>query len=893
MRGSASWSFVLLAGLLPGLSGLRLLLSAPPLFNCSQPGLRCLVRNSYCVDESWFLPRKWTPSAPSSVDVFIDTFFAEDGKLVPVLKIEWKVATDASIIYLRGVELAVVQLSSNRQVCAQFDFQNNLTFQVRPDNGGRWNFSFNRFEVQPGQMYQVTVYHLPKLSTAGDYNRRSKPFTVPNCTHPTMKRTEPCVRIGSLWEPRINGTSLDDHSVLLSFDPAEMAATYFIHVISVREDEKECKKVTESISEKGLQQRLNVTVKLERNLKICCKYKVEIQPIFPACATDCTRQPFLIPCSSADVLSVVDHSGTNDYFSDTFSVGLPWTHTIICILLVGSAIASAICLTRRQKGKVGSRNGSKWCFVFRTLLEWYRISLLIQSDLVGRLYPTHCYQLNSAAKNCDFELQDVTPMLQPPPDLKPRTVWIVYSADHKLYVDVVLKFAQFMITVCGTEVILDLLEEHQISEMGTMCWLTRQKQKMEELSSKIIILCSRGTRAKWQAMLGHDQSTVHLKQDNLLPTGDMFTPALNLILPDFKQPACFGLYLICYFEGISNESDIPDPFHVTSKYQLMDKFEEIYFLIQDLEKFEPGRMHQIPAISPEKYTESPCGKQLKEALQKFQAWQAEHPDWFKSQRVCCEDEDDLQSLSGELIEELIFPGKGILKKQLLPKEPDPNSCCLVNLLVNEEDLGAYKLTPQHLSQEDLAFQTLVIPAETPSVQVVEPAALAEEKEILSHKLLTNEDWLESVPMMEASIPRRNNVILQEELSSHPQALPADVRQQLQGLMYSLYQQSIVPLDVPLCQEDVIEQQLCQEDVNEQQQLVFDEACKVQRQSVQSDQGYISRCSSLPSDSPVEQEEEENQQEGYCSGGHLTADVLSSLKSLQQQLFFQDIQKNCS
>uniref|UniRef100_A0A670Y3L9 Interleukin 17 receptor A n=1 Tax=Pseudonaja textilis TaxID=8673 RepID=A0A670Y3L9_PSETE len=746
-----------------------------------------IVFNNFCCTESlrgsiaariWLLSWKWTPSAPSSVDVFIDTFFTEDGKLVPVLKIEWKVATDASIIYLRGAELAVVQLSNNQQICAQFDFQNNLTFQ--------WNFSFNRFEVQPGQMYQVTVYHLPKLSTPGDYNRRSKPFTVPNCTHPTMKKTEPCLQIGSLWEPRINGTSLDDHSVLVSFDPAEIPATYIIHVISFREDEKECKKGTESISEVISFAPLVFSSNCYNNL---FSFFHQIQPLFPACATDCPRRSFLIQCPSADALTV----------------------SIILLFLY-----------------------------------------IYLSDFPDTFL--------------------TSPMLQPPPPLKPRTVWIVYSADHKLYVDIVLKFAQFMITVCGTEVILDLLDEQQISEMGAVCWLTRQKQKMEALSSKIIILCSRGTRAKWQAMLGHQESSVHLKQDNLLPTGDMFTPALNLILPDFKQPACFGLYLICYFEGISNESDIPDPFHVTSKYQLMDKFEEIYFLIQDLEKFEPGRMHQIPAISPEKYTESPCGKQLKEALQKFQTWQAEHPDWFKNERVCGEDEDDLQSLSGELTEELIFPGKGILKKQLLPKEPDPSSCCLVNLLVNEDDLGAYKLTPQHLSEEDLAFQTLVIPAETPSVQVVKPTALAEENEILSHKLLTNEDWLESVPMIEANVPRRNDVILQGDLSSDPQALPADVRQQLEGLMYSLYQQS----------------------VNEQQQLLFDEASKVQRQSVQSDQGYISRCSSLPSDSPVELREEENQeQEGYWSAGHLTADVLSSLKSLQQQLLFQDIQKNCS
>ncbi|XP_063164310.1 interleukin-17 receptor A [Candoia aspera] len=841
MRGVASWSLVLLAGLLPALSGLKLLLSAPPLFNCSQPGLRCRVLNSTCLDESWFRSSKWTPSAPSSVEVFIDTFFGENGKLVPVLKIEWKVATDASIIYLRGVELAVLQVSSNRKICAQFDFQNNLSFQVRPDGGGRWNFSFNRFEVQPGQMYHVTVRHLPQLSTPGDHNRKSVSFTVPDCTNPTMRKTEPCLQIGSLWEPRINGTTLGDHSVLVTFDPAVMPASYFIHVISLQEDEKECKKATERITEKGLQQRLNVTVKLEKNLKICCKYKVQIQPLFPACAIDCMRHSFSIPCPPL-LSSSSSSSSSLLLLLLLFSAGLPWTHTIICILLVGSAVASAICLTRRQK------------------------------------------ELNSGAKICDAEHHDVIPMLPSPPPLKPRTVWIVYSADHKLYVDIVLKFAQFMITVCGTEVILDLLDEHQISEMGAVCWLTRQKQKMEALSSKIIILCSQGTRAKWQAMLGHEEAAVRLKQENLLPAGDMFTPALNLILPDFKQPACFGLYLICYFEGISSESDIPDPFHVTSKYQLMDRFEEIYFLIQDLEKFEPGRMHQIPAISPEKYTESPCGKQLKEALQKFQKWQAEHPDWFKSECACYEGEDDLQSLSGELTEELIFPRECILKKQLLPKEPDPNSCCLVNLQVNEDDLGAYKLKPQLLPQADVAFQTVVTPAETPSVQVVKPDALTEEKEILSHKLLTNEDWLERGPMVEASIPRRNHVIFQEDLSSDLQPLPADVKQQLEGLMYSLYQQSIIPSDMPLCQEGV----------NEQQQLVFDESCKVQRQSVQSDQGYISRCSSSPSDSPAEQEEEENQeQEGYWSGGHLTTDVLSSLKRLQQQLLFQDIQKNCS
>lgn len=41
----------------------------------------------------------------------------------------------ASIRYLRGAELAVMQVSSNQQICAQFEFQNKLPLQVRPDGG--------------------------------------------------------------------------------------------------------------------------------------------------------------------------------------------------------------------------------------------------------------------------------------------------------------------------------------------------------------------------------------------------------------------------------------------------------------------------------------------------------------------------------------------------------------------------------------------------------------------------------------------------------------------------------------------------------------------------------------------------------------------------------------
>ncbi|XP_053110988.1 interleukin-17 receptor A isoform X2 [Hemicordylus capensis] len=832
----AALSLALLLGTGHVASGLKLLSGAVP-FDCSQPGLHCLVRNSSCLDKSWLFFAKWTPSAPSFLDVSIATFF--DGEeLRPVLKITWMAATDASIQYLRGVQLAVLQINNNRQVCAHFDFQNNLTFQVRPDGGGRWNFSFDRFEVQPRQSYQVTVHHLPKLSTSGDHNRLSKSITVPGCTDPIMKTTAPCVQRGSLWEPSIHGTRLDDESLLLSFNPAMDLANYSVHVTSFQENGETCKKARKEIFEERLQQRLNVTVKIERNLKSCCNFEVQIQPHFATCKTDCERHPIFIPCPLT-VSSDRSLPTPTDFEPGVLSVWLPWSLTLIIILLVGSVASWVICCIRKHKVSV------------------------------------------SEMSKIDGAFHDPT-LSQPVPALKPCKVWIVYSADHKLYVDVVMKLAQFMITVCGTEVVLDLLEERQISEMGAVRWLTRQKQEIEALSSKIIILCSQGTRAKWQAMLGHEEAKVSLKQDNLQPVGDMFTPALNLILPDFKQPACFGMYLVCYFEGISNERDIPDPFNVASKYQLMNRFEEVYFLIQDLEKFEPGRIHQIPEISAEKYAEGSIGRELKEAMQKCQKWQAENPDWFKRENDYLE--DDLQSLNEELSEKLTLVEGRILKQQLLPQEPDLSSCCLVNLCINKDESRACRLLPQLPPQEDLAFQTLVIPAdESSQVQVIEPVAFAEESEIFSHQLLTNEDWVEQIPMIEPSIPKRNSVILQEDVFSDAQPLPADMRQQLEGLMYSLFQQSISPSE-PLHHQD---------DINQQQQLVFDELCKDQRQSVQSDQGYISRCSPLPSDSPVEEEEEEEdqEQEGHKLAEHLSPDILDSLKSLQQQLFFQNIQQN--
>ncbi|XP_071407358.1 interleukin-17 receptor A isoform X2 [Pithys albifrons albifrons] len=789
--------FLLLLLVLPPGAALRLLLDAAPPFSCSQP---------------------------------------VDGKLLPVLQIEWKVATDASIRSLRGAELAVMQVSNNQQVCAQFDFQNDLPLQVRPD-GGRWNFTFDRFEVEPGQTYQVTVYHLPKLSVNGDYNCKSTSVTVPDCRDSLMKKTIPCIKTGSSWEPRIQGKSLDDTTLLVSFYPWMEPARYQIHVASYL-DERKCKMFTHDFTEGGLQQQVNVTIRIEKNIKACCSYRIQIQPFFANCGTDCLRHSAFIPCAPAPS---TDPSGD-------MIIWLYWCITGICVLLVGSVIAGVMCMTKKRAGRRR-----------------------------GKCNPN------------DLQTAPYTDLSLPP--LKPRKVWIVYSADHLLYVDVVLKFAEFLMTVCGTAVALDLLEDHQISELGPLPWLTRQKKEMEDLSSKIIILCSRGTQAKWQAMLG--QEPVCLKQDQQKPMGDLFTPALNLILPDFKKPACFGMYIVCYFEGISSEKDIPDLFNVTSRYQLMDKFEDIYFRIQDLEKFEPGRIHRIQEITAENYIDTPSGRKLKEAVQKFKNWQTEHPDWFESETICLDNDEELHSLNRESqVDSLLGESGGIVKHQLHLHEPDPNCCYVINLHMHEGESTGCKLQPQFNPHGDPASQTVVLPVDDAAlVQVVEPVSSVEDGNILSHDVLSNEDCMEGVPLLETSFPMRSNVILHDDsgvsavADYSPANLSGELGDHMNGFMYPVYQQSVIPS----------EPYLSQEEANGQHQLVFDDQCKDQRQSVQSDQGYISRCSPLPPDDLVEEEEEEDEddQEKQVVFHELSPEVLNSLKSLQRQLFFQDIQRSCN
>lgn len=210
-----------------------------------------------------------------------------------------------------------------------------------------------------------------------------------------------------------------------------------------------------------------------------------------------------------------------------------------------------------------------------------------------------------------------------------KRVLIIYSHDHPLYKIIVLKLCAFLTTTCGTEVVLDLLDSTRLGVLGSIQWLDWHRKQIESSSAKILILCSRGVQAKWRAMCGDKK--VFLREDVRSPVGDMVTPALSLMVPHFVRSASFEKYIVAYFDDVCSEEDVPTPFNITVRYKLMKQFEELFFRILDTEKHEPGRVNHINGLAEDEYHRCPAGRALRDAIEAFQAYQLEHPQWFEEE----------------------------------------------------------------------------------------------------------------------------------------------------------------------------------------------------------------------------------------------------------------------
>ena len=331
---------------------------------------------------------------------------------------------------------------------------------------------------------------------------------------------------------------------------------------------------------------------------------------------------------------------------------------------------------------------------------------------------------------------------------------IIYSQDHRLYRDVVLKLCAFLQAQCGTEVLVDLLDTTSIGVVGRIRWLEWQRQQLKNPSDKILVLCSRGVQAKWRAMCG--QGRVKLREDVLSPTDDMLTPFLNLFLPDMHHTGMLGKYMVAYFNDISGEQDVPSVFDIGVKYKLMKHFEELYFRILDVEKYQPDQVCHIKGIGADDYSDCPSGRDLKCAVETFQAYQLDNPDWFEKE--CVDDEEEVITEASLLIDQLQIPP--VL--ECVPLIRDGLPVFINEVEINENGVGVHVLTPELNPQRQIWSVAELTPVVNPECRRLSTL----DEESMEH-LYRRSPRPESVYTVEPVVnnpqpPRQNWVSLEEK-----------------------------------------------------------------------------------------------------------------------------------
>ncbi|CAM4564493.1 unnamed protein product [Leuciscus chuanchicus] len=413
---------------------------------------------------------------------------------------------------------------------------------------------------------------------------------------------------------------------------------------------------------------INVTYGLENWPRTCCNFDVQIQPYFRKCANDCRRINH-----SCNICAPVTQSP-------------PENNSVLWIICAG-------------------------------------LCLLICGIVVFAIY------LRRRKPDAEQKHLEKTPV-EPPVLPGPRSILIIYSRDHPLYTDIVLKLCAFLRAKCGTEVVLDLLDTTWLGTIGRLQWIEQKKRHIEQTSNKILVLCSRGVQAKWGAICGEPR--ILLREDVCSPIGDMLTLALQLITPDMQRPASYGKYLVAYFEDVCSEGDVPSLFDIAVKYKLMKHFEELYFRILDVEKYQQGTVHCIEGIGKEEYFKCASGEALRNAIEAFQVHQMKNPDWFEKE--CVTSEEDVRGETDALFEVPIPPiyelvpvynnGLPILVKEVDIHQDTQSVCTVIpQIHENPEESPIMIINPRvqpHNSEVLSYYPAIESPLEVPSVTPVDP-----------------------------------------------------------------------------------------------------------------------------------------------------------------------------
>ncbi|XP_040201259.1 interleukin-17 receptor A [Rana temporaria] len=400
-------------------------------------------------------------------------------------------------------------------------------------------------------------------------NAKVQEFTVPWCNEGDMMQTDTCCDLGYCWSPNIT-IKHQEENLTVEFNSRWNAKEYGVHV-KVR-GSLDTGSGHVIIKEGPPIQRLQITFPhIGGHIDKECVYNISVWPYMSPCNNDCVRQTYVPPCATETPPP-----------PEPIERWYLWSVAVLLTILLFAGIFLGLC--------------AKDCFTSPEKVKpdpWYR----------------------------------------PIPDPTIKKVWLVYSADHGHYIKVVIGLADFMRSAWGLDVVLDRLHVLEMSTIGPMAWLDRQKDAIEKTNGTILILCSRGVQEKWKAMQNVKEQKMTLREDRDHPIEDLFTPALSLILPDFQKAMPYDRYVVAYFSSISTPADIPSPLELCPKYSLTENLQGLFFRIQRQEQHQPYVQLTVNHEEHRSY------QRLVKAIEGCRKWQECNLHWFEKECLLMPTED--------------------------------------------------------------------------------------------------------------------------------------------------------------------------------------------------------------------------------------------------------------
>ncbi|XP_032892444.1 interleukin-17 receptor B isoform X2 [Amblyraja radiata] len=477
----------------------------------------------------WYVEHNSTPS--DIYEIKAQLHMSEESQL-PMLNITWVLNDDGSIQVLEATVICI----ENILFCLQCNYDESFTSIRNPQNQ-RWHFHYMDYPVDPNIFYTVSAYSIPTANINEDAPTKSASFVSPGCDDATMRNHKYCEDY--LWQSNVSAC-LANTDVVINFTTNANSLRYDVRLTKcddylsamlnhtkvfqakVLEKLSWCSsiygakemgnvldqnpssdfKIISSIQSN--ESRISITFMRNTGLNLSEKFCVGIKPYYHHCSNLCTvHEKLLQPCTTVVGMQRTDNEG-NGYF--LILIGL-------CAVLFVLACGLFLICKRVMKSRAKSQRARDFnCHMFRKPNS----EVLTCSSVTGQ----------ADEKKASIAVAE---------PLQPITVLIIYSADNELFQTVVGAFADFLHSVNGIQVVVDIWQSRSVAEMGPAQWLTVQRDKAD----KIIIIISSSAR---------ERSSY---------SGDMYSMALNIFCSDLQKYSHLHKYCIVYFDAISSAKDIP------------------------------------------------------------------------------------------------------------------------------------------------------------------------------------------------------------------------------------------------------------------------------------------------------------------------------------------------